>query len=232
MQEIDLYDLIKYYVKKWRIIVGLTFIGLVCGLAYNNFIQVPLYKSNTKLILVSQQASSAASNQTLINNYIDLITSRRVLDPVIEKQEKATTYEKLLSSVNAVNQKNTAVIDVSVSSTNAQWSADIANAITDSFKKAVNDLYKDNSVIVVDPAVKASVPSNINKVLQLTLATTAGFLLSVIALFFIYDYRQNKGQGIKQRKVVVARSKSPSGKKRSSEVPVVTKDKKSKSALA
>lgn len=194
MEEIRLYDLLKYYVKKWRLIALITFVGLLGGLAFNQFIQVPMYESNAKLILVSQQASQTASNQTLINNYIELMTSRRVLEPVIAKQNNTTTYEDLLGSVRAVNQKDTAIIDVTVSSNNAQRSADIANEITSSFKTSVNDLYKDSGVIVVDPAVAAASPSNVKTAIQLAVSAIAGLILGVIVLFFVYDYIQTKSQ--------------------------------------
>jgi capsular polysaccharide biosynthesis protein len=151
-----------------------------------------MFQSNSKLILVTSPTSASTSNQTLINNYIDLLTSRRVLEPVIEKQGKNISYEKLLSEIKAINQKDTAVIDVSVVTNNAKQSANIANEITDSFKSAVSGLYETSGLFVVDPAVESSAPSNVHKPVQLLIFTGIGFATSLISLFFVYDYTGGK----------------------------------------
>lgn len=229
MQEINLYDLIKYYAKKWRIILIASLVGLLAGLIYTNSIQTPLYKSNSKLILVSPEASHTASKQTLINNYIDLITSRRVLEPVVAKQNNTKTYEELLDSVQVANQKDTAVIDITAISTSAQQSADIANEITNSFKSAVYDLYKDSGVVVVDSAVRASTPSNINKELQLALATATGFVLSLIVLFFIYDSRVNNPEKKQNRSVPRTSSRKLLSVKKTVKKPTTIESKNTKS---
>lgn len=208
MQEISLYDLIKFYVKKWRLIASLTFVGLLAGLIYNIFIQVPEYKSSTKLLLVSSQTTQTVASQTLINNYIDLIQSRRVLERVAAAQNNSISYDTLIKAVNAVNQKDTAIIDVTVTATNAKQSADIANEITDSFKIAVNDLYQTSGVIVVDPAVEPSAASNVNKPLQLSAATFVGFLLAIVIEFFAFDYRSSHPAVKKAKRSVTAVSAS------------------------
>jgi capsular polysaccharide biosynthesis protein len=188
----NLYDLIKFYGRQWRVIVLLTLTGILAGLVYNNFIQVPLYQSNAKLLLITTSTSTSASNQTLINNYINLISSRKVLEPVAQKQDNAISYEKLLSSVKAVNQKDTAVIDITVTTNNSQQSADIANDVTESFRNAVKNLYKNNGFIVVDPAVKATNPINNRKAFQLIIAAVSGFVISLVALFIAYDFSDIK----------------------------------------
>lgn len=194
MQEINLYNLIKYYAKKWRVIVALTALGLLAGLVYNGFVQKPLYKSDAKLILVSTQVKPATSDPTLINNYIDLIKSRRVLEPVLEKEHSSLSYDKLSQLVQATNQKDTAVIDVTVTTSDAKQSKSLTNDITDSFKAAVTALYSTDNIIVVDPAVAATAPYNVKPALQLVVATLGGLLLSVIGLFFAYDYYQSRPQ--------------------------------------
>lgn len=203
MQEISLYDLIKFYVKKWRLIASLTLAGLLAGLVYNTFIQVPEYKSSTKLLLVSSQTTQTTTNQTLINNYIDLITSRRVLEPVVEKHNKSMSYEQLLAEVKAVNQKDTAIMNVTVTTNGAKQSADIANEITDSFKTAVNSLYQSSGVIVVDPAVQPTGADNVHSELQILIAIGIGFVSSLIGLFFVYDYTGGKiKKSVAKKKII------------------------------
>jgi len=165
--------------------------GVLSGLVYNTFIQVPEFKSNAKLLLVSPTTADITTSQTLLNNYIDLIQSRRVLEPVVMKQHDTISYENLVKAVGVVNQKNTAIIDVTVTTKNAQQSADIVNEITESFKTAATELYQSSGVIVVDPAVVPTVANNVNALMQLIVATAGGFFLAIVSGFFIFDYQRS-----------------------------------------
>jgi len=197
VEQINLYDLLLFYVKRWYFVVLLTLGGLLAGFLYNTYIQVPQYKSNTKLLLAPTQVAQSTSSQTLINNYTDLIRSRRVLETVIDKQNNSKTYEDLLDEVSVVTQKDSAVIDVVVTTNSAKQSADIANQISDSFKSAVKSLYQTSDTIVVDPAVEATQASNVNKPLQLIVSSVGFFALAVVILFWTYDYRRSHSPGKK-----------------------------------
>lgn len=204
MQENNLYDLIKHYAKLWYVIAVLTVLGFAGGYVYNNYVQTPLYKSNAKLILVSPTGTTDPTDQTRINNYIELIKSRKVLDPVIAQQQGSISYDDLTGAVDATNQKSTQVIDVAVQTTEPAKSMAIANEITESFKKAVSQLYGNNDVTVVDPAVAAATPFNVNKPLQISIGAFGAFLMGVVLLFFMYDLKLDMAKQPKQKKAAKA----------------------------
>ncbi|PKL31554.1 hypothetical protein CVV43_01640 [Candidatus Saccharibacteria bacterium HGW-Saccharibacteria-1] len=191
VQDINLYQLLKFYAKNWIWIVSITLTSLVLGIIFCNFIQTPMYKSEATLLLVRSNslASGTSQDTVLINNYIELFKSRRVLDPVIEKQKLNIAYDEMAGLVEASNSKSTEVIKVAVSTTDAEKSKSFLEEAVISFKAQVKQLYKLDNVKVVDSASLASKSYNINKGLTILLSTVAGFLFIIIILFFVYDFR-------------------------------------------
>lgn len=141
MEEINLYHLLKYYATKWRIILVATLIGLAVGLIYTSIIQTPVYKSEATLLLVNPNANQAPQDQILINNYVELFESRRVLLPAIKKQGIDMDYREVESIVMATAEKDTDVIKVSISTTDPKQSQDFINAAIASFKNQAKQLY-------------------------------------------------------------------------------------------
>ena len=189
MQEINLYDLLKHYAKYWYFIVATTLLALIAGLIYNNFIQVPLYKSNATLIVVNTSGTTVKSDATLINNYQQLLKSRRVIEPVISERSIKDSYQAVVGSVDTTNEKDTEVIKVSYSSTSPEQSQIVLSATIESFKNKIKDIYGNDNIQVVDGASIAYEPYNVSKAMQLALAAAVGLLASIIILFFIYDYK-------------------------------------------
>jgi len=208
MQEINLYRLMAFYVRNWLLIASLTLAGLLAGLAYNTFIQTPLYKSDATLLFINPSSSTSTQDTTTINNYVQLFKSRRVLEPVLNDQHIDMTYDQLVTSVDATNEKGTEVIQLSVSTKDPAVSRNFLREAVVSFKQQAKDLYGKDRLSVVDNASNAQPPYNVHKAQQLVIATTAGFVLSLIVLFFIYDV---KGDAIKPRvtKTIAKKKSSP-----------------------
>jgi capsular polysaccharide biosynthesis protein len=187
MQEINLYKLLAYYAKNWLLIVSITLAGLLAGVIYNQFIQQPLYKSNATLLFINPGSTTSTQDSTLLNNYVQLFQSRRVLEPVISEQKLGLTYEEFSPSVSATNEKGTEVIKLSVTSDNSDKSQKFLAAAVESFKDEAEKLYTTDKLQVVDNASNAEPAFNVNKLQQAALATGMGFVLSLIVLFFVFD---------------------------------------------
>ena len=190
MQEINLYDLIKFYGKKWRIIVILTVAGLAGGFVFNTFIQAPEYKSDATLAVVLP--STAYSSDTTLNNYVELFKSRRVLDPVISELKINKSYEQFVRTFDISNDKTASIIHMSVVNSDQRQSKIIATNAIASFENEVKNVYNADNVRIVDGANEPSKPYNVNLLMQLVIASAAGFIASVIGLFFAYDFKKSK----------------------------------------
>ena len=222
MEEINLYKLLRFYVQNWLLIVSLTLMGLAAGLAYNEFIQVPMYKSNATLLFVNPSGVSSTQDSTRLSNYVQLFQSRRVLEPVMSEQKIGLTFDQFIGSVAATNDKGTEVIRLSVSTDDPAKSQDFLREAVVSFKAEAVELYGADSLRVVDNAGSAEPPYNVKKNLQLAIATGAGFVVSLIVLFFIYDASGGKAGklGLKKNAKKPAKAKAP--KKRAAKVSTTT----------
>lgn len=194
MQEINLYRLARFYVRNWLIIISLTATGLLGGLVYNTFIQTPLYRSDATLLFINSSQQSSTQDVTLLNNYVQLFRSRRVLQPVIDDQKINISYDKFVGSVSALNNKGTEVISLSVSTDNPNSSRNFLKEAVISFKKESKSLYVSDNLIIVDDASDSSTAYNVHKSAQLAIASSVGFVLSLIVLFFIYDVKGDKSK--------------------------------------
>jgi capsular polysaccharide biosynthesis protein len=213
-QEINLYHLLRFYAKKWAWIVSLTIVGLIAGFIYNNYIQIPLYKSDATLLVVTSGDGASVQNTTIINNYVELLKSRRVLGPVIDEQKPGVSYEDLLGHVETTNGKSTQVIKVSISTKGARTSQLLLEGAINSFKQQVVKLYTSDNVRVVDDASLPDKPYNVHEVIVLAIASAAGLLLSIIALFFVYDFRLSRGEDIASDDVVESKPKKQFNRKK------------------
>lgn len=192
MPEINLYDLLAHYAKYWLFLAVSAVIGLAAGLAYTNYIQVPAYKSDATLILINSEQTASVKDATTINNYLELIKSRRVLQPVIEKRDLGQSYEELAGSISTSNDKDTEVVKLSVSTSDPNVSQKVLNDAIASFKTQLEDLYSKDDVQVVDSASLPKEPYNVRSSLQIALAMSASILLAIIIVFFIYDFNLSK----------------------------------------
>jgi capsular polysaccharide biosynthesis protein len=189
--EINVYDLLRHYAKYWLFIALSTIVGLAAGIAYTNLIQVPVYKSDATLILVDSIPSST-KDATQINNYLELLKSRRVLQPVITQNNLGQNYSELSKSITTSNDKDTEVVKISVSISDPQKSQEVLDDTITSFKREVKKLYDTDNIEVIDSASLPTEPANVRSTLQITLGAIAGFLFSIIVVFFIYDYRLSR----------------------------------------
>ena len=208
MEEINLYDLMRFYARKWLTIATVVMIGAILGVIYTFFVQQPQYKSTATLLLVG---TGRTSNQesVVLNNYVQLFESRRVLEPVIAEQKYDATYDKLAANTNAENVKNTDIINVSISTTNPKTSKALLEAAILKFREEAKTLYGDGAIKinVVDAADAPVTPTNVRPIQQIGLATVAVFALAIVALFFIYDYTTTQKTQTKAATDVIVKAK-------------------------
>lgn len=199
MEEINLYDLLRFYIKKWLTIAIFVMIGGIVGIAYTYYIQTPQYESKATLLLVGTNRTAANQESVALNNYVELFKSRRVLEPVIADQGYDKGYDTLVSSVSAQGTKNTDIIKVSIKTPNAKQSKALLEGAIESFRNEAKELYGNSGIKIntVDAASTPKLPSNVSPMAQIGLATATGFILAIIGLFFAYDYRHSQSKAVR-----------------------------------
>ena len=199
----------RFYARKWLTIATVVMIGAILGVIYTFFVQQPQYKSTATLLLVG---TGRTSNQesVVLNNYLQLFESRRILEPVIAEQKYDATYDKLAANTNAENVKNTDIINVSISTSSPKTSKALLEAAIEKFRNEAKTLYGDGAIKinVVDAADAPIAPTNVKPIQQIGLAIVAAFALAIVALFFIYDYTTAQKTQTKAASDVIVKAKT------------------------
>ena len=194
MEEIDLKEVLNYFKSKilWIILAVVLVVG--AGNIYKAVTRVPLYNSDTSIILVSSNNQSNANlselqvNKNLVSTYTEIIKSRKVLEPVIKNLQLSYSYSELKSNVSVAAVGDTQLIKISVSDKVEYKAMVIADEIAKVFISEVKDIYKLDNVKVVDKAVMPTKPYNINYLKDNAIFVAIGLVISCGIIFIIYYF--------------------------------------------
>lgn len=192
MEEIDLKELLDFFISKIAlfviIVVGVCLVGSIYGL----FIQKPMYNSYTTVILGSTETTVTQTdiniNKSLVNTYAEIVKSRRVLDQVIKELSLDDSYESLSGSISVSAVSNTEIIKISVNNLDPIEAKNVANVTAKFFAKEVEVLYNMDNVNILDEATTNEKPYNINVPKQIVIYFLVGVVLAVAILFVIYYF--------------------------------------------
>jgi capsular polysaccharide biosynthesis protein len=168
MEEIDLKELFDFIKGKIGLLVIITVSVCLLGCIYGLFIQKPMYKSYTTVILAGNESNSSGGitqgdvtlNKNLVDTYAEIVKSRRVLDQVIEELGLDTSFGALSNQITVTSANNTEIIKITVDDKDAKKAKNVANVTAKYFAKEVVDLYNMNNVNILDEAIEADTPYN------------------------------------------------------------------------
>ena len=99
MEEFNVLEFLKYYFSKIIFILIFTFVGLVGGIFYTTLIQVPVYRSQTSLVLTKNDSS------TITQNDIDLLCEPASVHLLQKKEVSPDTVQQLSPSAQPCLQR-------------------------------------------------------------------------------------------------------------------------------
>lgn len=188
-KELDLRGIFSALVRKWWLIVlCAVFIG-AAAYVYTAFFVTPLYKSsvsiyvnntNTGQNLPGMSSSDLATSQKLVNTYVSILKSDRILDKVAEQIGDNMTADKIRSMLTAEVDEETVLFKVSISHADPEQACKIANAIAEIAPKEIPLIVDGTSAQPVDYAKVATAPYTPNRMKNALLGAAAGALLIVI----------------------------------------------------
>jgi capsular exopolysaccharide synthesis family protein len=193
---VELHDYLAILRKRWVSILLITALA-VGGAAVATLLATPTYQAKSQ-VFVSVRTEGTTSDllqgsnftQKQVKSYTDMVTSARVLIPVIEHLGLPTTPEVLAKSVTADSPLDTVLINVMVTDTDPQVASDVANATAESLATQVTALEKPAdgpSPVHISTIRTATVPTapatpntKLNLALGLLVGLALGFLLAVL----------------------------------------------------
>lgn len=193
MEEINLKEVISYFKSKliWILIAIVTIIvvGNICTL----IARVPMYQSNTTIVLVSEKKenysqSDVLLNQNLVTTYSQIIKSRKVLSKVISNLDLTATVSELSDNITVSSVENTEIIKITVNNEYAVDAANISDEVAKVFAEEIKEIYNLENVSIVDKAEVATKAYNMNYVKDNIIYILAGLILSCTVIFIMYYF--------------------------------------------
>lgn len=219
MEEFNISEFIKYYFSLFVLVILFMILGALGSWYYTENMQVPMYKSQTSLVLTSTgeiTQSDISVNKNLVSTYREIIKSRRILSKVIENLNLDMTEKELSSRVSVTSTNDTELIYISVIDEDKNIACNIANEIAEVFINDIPNMIPIENISLVDEAFKATEPYNVNVLKQYVIGVGAGFLLSslIITIIFYFDDSIKKPEDIEEKTGLSVLSTVPKYKKR------------------
>lgn len=208
MEEFNISEFIKYYFSLIVIVILFIILGAVGSWYYTDYIQVPMYKSQTSLVLTRAGDSTGSItqndislNKNLVATYREIIKSRRILSNVISNLNLDITEKELSDKVSVTSSNDTELIIISVVDKDSKLARDIANEIAKVFKEEITTIYNIENISIVDVAIKAKDAYNVNPLKQYVIGVGSGFLIGslIITIMFYFDDSIKKPEDIEEK---------------------------------
>ncbi len=212
MEEINLKDLFLYFISKIFIVIITFVIAVSTSIVYSKFVKVPKYNSYTTIVLTrsgdstnEQNASITQNditlNQKLVATYREIIKSRRVLGQVKENLGLDISVGELSSNISVTNPDGTELIKITVSGKNKEEVKDITNEIARVFSKEIEEIYDIKNVSIIDTAIEANSPYNMNIVKETLIASVIGIVLGlgIVFIMFYFDTTIKNAEEISEK---------------------------------
>src|SRR5450759_1203839 len=189
---VELKDYIRVIRKRWQIIVAVMLV-VVAGAALATALSPNVYQAQTQLFVSTSGGSDSSAllsgssfTQQRVLSYANVITTPKVLDPVIEALQLKTTAAKLGDQITATVPLNTVVIAVDVTNGDPRVAAQIADAACKQCSRAVADLESVSTghsspvkVTIVSVPTVPTAPISPKPTLNLALGVVLGLLLGL-----------------------------------------------------
>lgn len=198
-EEIDLKEIFDiFWAKKlWIILAGV--IGLILAVVYTEFIVTPKYSSYVTLPLtksssdnnmVTQEIASSdlTLNQNLISRYKQIIKSKAIINKVIVDLNLSMDYIQLSKKIEVESASNTDIMKVTVTTDNAQLSADIVNYLAQVFEEKVIDIYGIKNTYILDVGEVDLEPVNISWIKNIVIFGMIAVVFAMIIIFIMYFF--------------------------------------------
>ena len=194
--EIDLIGIALDLWRKLPFILLITVVTAFMGFAYSSFYVTPMYKSSTKMYVMSSLDDSRTTVVTdlqvgtlLINDYVELIKSRYVLESVIEELELPMSVGQLASEISISNPESTRVITLTVKDADPIRAMQIADTVREAASEHIENVMNIEAVNVVDYADLPTMKCEPNVRKYTMLGAAAGFMLmcAIFVLRFILN---------------------------------------------
>ena len=193
MEEINLKEVYSYFKSRLLWMILAIVVIVIIGNVYTILTRVPMYQSNTTIVLVGESKKEYSQtdsqlNQNLIGTYSEIITSRKVLQQVIDNLKLKMTVDELSQNITTSSVEDTEIIRITVNNEKKKMAVKIADEVASVFSEEIQDIYNLENVAIIDKAEEADEPYNINYVKDNVIYLMIGIVLSFGVVFVMYYF--------------------------------------------
>lgn len=182
-------------------IVCMVAMGLASVLMMND-----TYTATTDMyVLASSEGSNSSSalssdlsaSQMLTNDVATLLQSDRVMSDAADQLGLPNLHGY---DITVTSESTTRVITLQVTSSDAQGSANVANALADCVSNVAQEVMNVESVNVIDEAPTPEAPSGPNRMLYVAVAAMAGLFaaVAIVVLMDVIDTRVRSAEDVEE----------------------------------
>lgn len=193
--EIDLVELLYFFLSKIVFIIsGFVIGGIVAGIVTFFFI-TPLYTGTAKLYMVSSSKGSVVDisdlniGTSLSSDYEQLVRTRPIIESVIEDLELPYTYDQMLEMLSVSTISNTRILVLKFTSPDRQEAMKVANAIAEEAVTRLPKVMDTPEPHIAEEAIvpeRRSSPSYTKNILISAIAVML-FVMGVLTVIYMMD---------------------------------------------
>ncbi|MDN5313815.1 MAG: protein tyrosine kinase modulator [Clostridiales bacterium] len=198
-ETIDLKRLLGIIRQRFWVIILTAVVAVGVSGFYTFYIVDEQYEANSLLYVWQQDSEEGAVQYNdlmlysqLVNDYQVLAKSRLVTEEVSDSLKlDPISAANLAQKIEVGTKNNTRHLTITVTDTNPEFAAAVANKTADVFSEVVVAKMGAANVQIIDQAVIPSSPSYPNKPLNLAIGLILGMMLGVMIIFVIefFDVR-------------------------------------------
>ena len=141
---IDLMELFYALKKRILIILAVMVVGAVAAGAYTKLLITPTYSATSTILVLTKETtlSSIADLQMgsqLTQDYSILLTSRTVMQDVIENLNLDMTYKQLEGSITITWPDNTRIMEITVTNSDPEMAKEIVDEVAEVGAQFIGD---------------------------------------------------------------------------------------------
>lgn len=201
-----LLELLTLLRKHLKLVIMLPIVCMVAmGLASVLMMNDTFTATTDMYVLASSEGSNSSSalssdlsaSQMLTNDVATLLQSDRVMSDAADQLglPNLRGYD-----ITVTSESTTRVITLQVTSSDAQGSANVANALADCVSNVAQEVMNVESVNVIDEAPTPEAPSGPNRMLYVAVAAMAGLFaaVAIVVLMDVIDTRVRSAEDVEE----------------------------------
>lgn len=161
-------EVIRLVVKKLWLIVLVGALLATAGFGCGTMMKAePMYMTSAKIYVTGVEASTPSAaglslGQQVLNNYIEILKSRPVLEEVIEKLSLNMSYKELKNCITYSIPEGTCMIEIAVAFPDPEWAKKVADELVTASGKRAQEIMGCSIPVVYEEANVPSSPYNVD----------------------------------------------------------------------